>query len=393
MKKIKKNNKKNKVAVNEFFKSIQNSIRRIKENRKITFKEFGIVLSIQDGVAIATGLRNVGLTEVVKFQRGINGMVATLEKDITRICLMGPDTKVKPGDIIHRMKTFIEVPTGHALLGRIVDSLGNTIDGNGPLIIKQEKKINKKRTKVPKILMKKKILAVLAGKKKSKTISAAILRAAKIRKAMQNKDYREHIKTLLRLTAKRNMRIERPAPGIMDRESISEPVHTGTKVIDALIPVGRGQRELILGDRNTGKTTIAIDTILSQVEHNRKNPFDKIVSVYVAVGQRQSKVQEVVNLLHKRNALKDTCIVFAPSYAPVLLQFIAPYSGTTMAEYFRDKGRHALVIYYDLTKHAQLHRQMSLLLKVPPGREAYPGDVFYVHARLLERSAKLSKKT
>lgn len=189
----------------------------------------------------------------------------------------------------------------------------------------------------------------------------------------------------------KTLKVERPAPGIMDRRSIHEPLITGTKVIDAVIPIGRGQRELILGDRNTGKTTLAVDAIISQSRHNRQNVSDKIYSIYVAVGQRQSKVQDVVNTLKNNNALKDTIIVFAPSFAPAILQFIAPYTGTTIGEFFRDKGYHALVIYDDLTKHAQIHRQLSLLLKTPPGREAYPGDIFYVHARLLERSAKLSE--
>jgi len=186
-------------------------------------------------------------------------------------------------------------------------------------------------------------------------------------------------------------RVERPAPGIMARQSIHEPLQTGLKAIDAMIPIGRGQRELILGDRNTGKTAIAIDSIINQTEHTQRHPYDKIVCVYVAIGQRQSKVQEVVNVLEKHNALSNTCIVFAPAYAPVILQFIAPYAGTSIGEYFRDSGKHSLVVYDDLTKHAQLHRQLSLLLKTPPGREAYPGDIFYVHARLLERAAKLSK--
>jgi proton translocating ATP synthase F1 alpha subunit len=171
----------------------------------------------------------------------------------------------------------------------------------------------------------------------------------------------------------------------MDRRSIHQPLITGTKVVDSVIPIGRGQRELILGDRNTGKTTIAIDAIINQARHNSYNVNDIIYSIYVAVGQRQAKVQEVVNVLKKFDALKYSIIVFAPSYAPAILQFIAPYTGTTMGEFFRDSGKHALVVYDDLTKHAQIHRQLSLLLKTPPGREAYPGDVFYVHARLLER--------
>jgi len=186
------------------------------------------------------------------------------------------------------------------------------------------------------------------------------------------------------------IQIERPAPGIMDRQSIHEPLQTGIKVIDALIPIGRGQRELILGDRNTGKTTIAIDTIISQANHNRENPNDKMYSIYVAIGQRQSKVQDVINTLRKHDAFKDVCIVFTPSFLPVTLQFLTPYTGITIAEYFRDRGQHSLVVFDDLTKHAQMYRQISLLLKTPPGREAFPGDIFYVHARLLERAAKLS---
>lgn len=239
----------------------------------------------------------------------------------------------------------------------------------------------------------KKITTTKSKKKITRQFSVNLTKAMSAIRALLAVSKKRQIGT--RSTKKlglKRLRVERPAPGIMDRRSIHEPLITGTKVVDAVIPIGRGQRELILGDRNTGKTTIAIDAVISQTRHNKASVRDKIYSIYVAIGQRQSKVQEVVNVLKKTDSLQYSVIVFAPSYAPAILQFIAPYTGTTMGEYFRDKGYHALVIYDDLTKHAQIHRQLSLLLKTPPGREAYPGDVFYVHARLLERSAKLSKK-
>ncbi len=309
-------------------------------------------------------------------------MVSTLERDITRICLMGSDSAVKPGDTVFRLEKNIEIITGQNLLGRVVDSIGNPLDGlgeiskEGEFIVKED------------IILKDPLANI-------DLIEKELGRAEEILnfyEAEDNANFRKAVKKLMFLMSFTSTNIEVKSPTIMQRMSIFQPLHTGTKVIDALIPIGRGQRELILGDRNTGKTTLAIDAIINQTHHNFYNPCDQIACVYVAIGQRQSKVQEVVNLLTKHNSLNNTAIVFAPSYSPVLLQFIAPYSGTTIAEYFRDRGRHSLVIYDDLTKHAQLHRQMSLLLKTPPGREAYPGDVFYVHSRLLERAAKLSKE-
>jgi len=353
-------------------------------------------------------------------------MVSTLERDYARICLMGPETAIKPGNIISRTKKFITVPVGHALLGRVVNSLGKPIDGKGPLratrsvyriknlknalhayaLRKGLTKMNFTKYKAAKTEEKKmkrkgsKELTKNAKGGLKKTTRYTRQFAVNLTKAMSAvrlllKVNKTNLKSGIRLSKTsglKTLRVERPAPGIMERRSIHEPLITGTKVVDAVIPIGRGQRELILGDRNTGKTTIAIDAVISQTRHNKQSVRDKIYSIYVAIGQRQAKVQEVVNVLKKTDALQYSIIVFAPSYAPAILQFIAPYTGTTMGEYFRDKGYHSLVIYDDLTKHAQIHRQLSLLLKTPPGREAYPGDVFYVHARLLERSAKLSKK-
>lgn len=399
------------------------------------FQEYGIVVSVQDGVAVVTGLRKVGSSETVKFSKGISGMVQTLERDVTRICLMGSDSAVKPGDIVFRLRKFVEVPAGLDLLGRVVNSLGMPIDGKGPLIrwnsIKMKNKskmlnsfklATKKAKKANKIAAAKiKKANITSSSVKTATITSPIVNTAssintsttptpaprkrgrpakrqystmpeKIKKAKKGVKAKKSGKVTNQLKNKLvYYRVERPAPGIMARQSIHEPLQTGLKAIDAMIPIGRGQRELILGDRGTGKTMIAIDAIINQTEHTQRHPYDKIVCVYVAIGQRQSKVQEVVNILEKHNALSNTCIVFAPAYAPVILQFIAPYAGTSIGEYFRDSGKHSLVVYDDLTKHAQLHRQLSLLLKTPPGREAYPGDVFYVHARLLERAAKLSK--
>jgi F-type H+-transporting ATPase subunit alpha len=367
---------KNKVSPVESIKGLERAIKKyVKAKKILSFNEYGVVLSVQDGVALATGLKSVGISEIVKFRGGVNGQVSTLERDVTRICLMGPDKLVKPGVTVHRLRKFIQVPVGKELLGRVVDSLGKPIDGKGMLLSKRDRTLTKTDSE----------------KRSLSDILTSNLKATETQKAVRTSK-NEGQKASVNLVSKLpRRRVERPAPGIMHRMSIHEPLQTGTKVIDALIPIGRGQRELILGDRNTGKTTIALDAMINQSAHNKAHPNDKIYSVYVAVGQRQSKVQEVVNLLTKHNAFEDSCVVFAPSYAPVILQFIAPYAGTTIAEYFRDTGRHALVIYDDLTKHAQIHRQLSLLLKTPPGREAYPGDVFYVHARLLERSAKLSK--
>jgi len=411
-----------KVTTKELYNNLANIMRKhLKKKQKPTFKRYGIVLSIQDGIILASGLKTVGLTEVVELKKKLKGMVSTLERDYVRICLMGPEKGVQPGDVITRTKKFITVPVGFPLLGRVVNSLGQPIDGKGALRQYKANKFNFKRLKNAfKIYSERKQfksfnyrqIKDLKAPTKIKSTNKTTAPVKQLKKKGKFKFYKVNakrpmniIKAVLgianhwklnnvqnkRLNLK-TLKIERSAPGIMARKSIHEPLITGTKVVDGVIPIGRGQRELILGDRNTGKTTIAVDAIISQTRHNKFNVNDKIYSVYVAVGQRQAKVQDVVNTLKKHDALKHTVIVFAPSYAPAILQFIAPYTGTTIGEYFRDKGHHALVIYDDLTKHAQIHRQLSLLLKTPPGREAYPGDVFYVHARLLERSAKLAVK-
>jgi len=365
----------------------------------LTFKKYGIVLNVQDGIVLATGLKTVGLTEVVTIKKKIKGMVSTLERDYVRICLMGSEKEIQPGDVISRTERYITVPVGFSLLGRVVNSLGRPIDGKGKLTYKTGKTFTIKDLKkafqiyLRNFDMKNRVAPT--DDETTNTIPKKPKQKRKPRILKRRQLYKVNLqKSLLMLnpfffvTSKpipkqyiikrkfKTLKIERAAPGIMDRKSIHQPLITGTKVIDGVIPIGRGQRELILGDRNTGKTTLAIDAIISQTKHNKENFDDKIYSIYVAVGQRQSKVQDVVNTLKHHNSFKNTIVVFAPSYAPAILQFIAPYSGTTIGEFFRDKGYHALVIYDDLTKHAQIHRQLSLLLKTPPGREAYPGDIF-----------------
>jgi len=400
-----------KASGKEVFNSLDNMLTKFLAKKSIvSFKRYGVVLSVQDGIVLASGLKTVGLTEVVLVNNSVKGMVSTLERDYVRICLMGSDTQIQPGDIITRTESFITVPVGFSLLGRVVNSLGQPIDGKGSLKENSGKTVNLAQLKGA---FKKLISANILDKNDNININTAEIEKVKFDKQkpvklqvinanLNNlinyigipKTASYKIKKMKNILQKvRNFQflaIERPAPGIMARKSIHEPLITGTKVIDGVIPIGRGQRELILGDRNTGKTTLAVDAIISQSRHNKYNVNDKIYSIYVAIGQRQAKVQDVVNTLKKNNSLSDSIIVFAPSYAPAILQFIAPYTGTTIGEFFRDNGKHALVIYDDLTKHAQIHRQISLLLKTPPGREAYPGDIFYVHARLLERSAKLS---
>ncbi len=290
--------------------------------------EVGRVLSVGDGIARVHGLDNVQAGEMVEFPGGIRGMALNLEVDNVGIVIFGSDQDIKEGDTVKRTKSIVDVPAGDGLLGRVVDGLGNPIDGKGP-------------------------------------IKAAERRVADVK-----------------------------APGIIPRKSVHEPMATGLKAVDAMIPVGRGQRELIIGDRQTGKTAVALDTILNQKVYNDAAGSDeskKLYCVYVAVGQKRSTVAQLVKKLEETGAMAYTIVVAATASDPAPMQFLAPYSATAMAEYFRDNGRHALIIYDDLSKQAVAYRQMSLLLRRPPGREAYPGDVFYLHSRLLERSAKLNE--
>ncbi len=290
--------------------------------------EVGRVLSVGDGIARVHGLDSVQAGEMVEFPGGIMGMALNLEVDNVGIVIFGDDRSIKEGDTVKRTKSIVDVPAGDALLGRVVDGLGNPIDGKGP------------------------------------------------------------IKTSERRVA------DVKAPGIIPRKSVHEPMATGLKAIDAMIPIGRGQRELIIGDRQTGKTAVALDTILNQKVYNDAAGDDesqKLYCIYVAIGQKRSTVAQLVKKLEETGAIEYTIVVAATASDPAPMQFLAPYSATAMAEYFRDNGRHALIIYDDLSKQAVAYRQMSLLLRRPPGREAYPGDVFYLHSRLLERSAKLNE--
>jgi F-type H+-transporting ATPase subunit alpha len=290
--------------------------------------EVGRVLSVGDGIARVHGLDSVQAGEMVEFPGGIRGMALNLEVDNVGVVIFGSDRDIKEGDIVKRTKSIVDVPVGDELLGRVVDALGNPIDGKGPI--------------------------------KTKKRSVADVKA----------------------------------PGIIPRKSVHEPMATGLKSVDAMIPVGRGQRELIIGDRQTGKTAIALDTILNQKSYNEAAGADeskKLYCVYVAIGQKRSTVAQLVKKLEETGAINYSIVVAATASDPAPMQFLAPYSATAIAEYFRDNGRHALIIYDDLSKQAVAYRQMSLLLRRPPGREAYPGDVFYLHSRLLERSAKLNE--
>ena len=288
--------------------------------------EVGTVLTVGDGIANIYGLANAQYGELVEFEGGLEGMVLNLEEDNVGVVLLGPSKKIKEGDTVKRTGAIVDAPVGKELLGRVVDGLGNPIDGKG---------------------------ALDKGVKKS--------------------------------------RVEVKAPGIIPRKSVSEPMQTGLKSIDSLVPIGRGQRELIIGDRQTGKTAVAIDTIINQKKINESNDEkQKLYCVYVAIGQKRSTVRQIEKTLEEAGAMEYTTIVAATASDAAPLQFLAPYTGCTMGEYFRDNGMHALIIYDDLSKQAVAYRQMSLLLRRPPGREAYPGDVFYLHSRLLERAAKLS---
>jgi F-type H+-transporting ATPase subunit alpha len=290
--------------------------------------EVGRVLSVGDGIARVYGLDNIQAGEMVDFPGGIRGMALNLETDNVGCVIFGSDRDIKEGDTVKRTKAIVDVPAGDELLGRVVDALGNPLDGKGP------------------------------------------------------------IKTKTRRIA------DSKAPGIIPRKSVHEPMATGLKSVDAMIPIGRGQRELIIGDRQTGKTAIALDTILNQKSYNEAAGDDeskKLYCVYVAVGQKRSTVAQLVKKLEENGALEYSIVVAATASDPAPMQFLAPYAATAMAEHFRDNGRHALIIYDDLSKQAVSYRQMSLLLRRPPGREAYPGDVFYLHSRLLERSSKLNE--
>jgi F-type H+-transporting ATPase subunit alpha len=287
--------------------------------------EVGSVLSVGDGIARIHGLDNVQAGEMVEFSNGVQGMALNLEADNVGVVIFGSDSEIKEGDVVKRTGTIVDVPVGKELLGRVVDALGNPIDGKGP------------------------------------------------------------IKTTQR------SRVEVKAPGIIPRQSVNEPVQTGLKAIDALVPVGRGQRELIIGDRQTGKSAVAIDTFINQKNNNAgDDESKKLYCIYVAIGQKRSTVAQVVKTLEENGAMEYSIVVAATASEPAPLQFLAPYTGCAMGEYFRDNGMHAVIVYDDLSKQAVAYRQMSLLLRRPPGREAYPGDVFYLHSRLLERAAKMN---
>jgi len=309
----------------EVTKILKEQIKKFGEKTEIS--EVGQVLSVGDGIARVHGLDNVQAGEMIEFSAGIKGMALNLESDNVGVVIFGDDRSIKEGDVVKRTGAIVDVPVGKKLLGRVVDALGDPIDGKGDL----DKKLEKRRVEVK-------------------------------------------------------------APGIIPRQSVNEPMQTGLKALDTLIPIGRGQRELIIGDRQTGKTAIAIDTIINQKEINKSSEEkNKLYCIYVAIGQKRSTVAQIVKTLEEAGAMEYTTIVSATASDPAPLQFLAPYTGCTMGEYFRDNGMHALIIYDDLSKQAVAYRQMSLLLRRPPGREAYPGDVFYLHSRLLERAAKLNK--
>ncbi|RUM32771.1 MAG: F0F1 ATP synthase subunit alpha [Aquifex sp.] len=280
-------------------------------------EEVGVVYYVGDGVARAYGLENVMAMEVVEFQGGQQGLAFNLEEDNVGIIILGSETGIEEGHIVKRTGRILDVPVGEGLIGRVIDPLGNPLDGKGPIQF----------------------------------------------------EYRSPV--------------EKIAPGVVKRKPVHEPLQTGIKAIDAMIPIGRGQRELIIGDRATGKTTVAIDTILAQ-----KN--SDVYCIYVAVGQKRAAIARLIELLEREGAMEYTCVVVASASDPASLQYLAPFVGCTIGEYFRDNGKHALIIYDDLSKHAEAYRQLSLLMRRPPGREAYPGDVFYLHSRLLERAAKLN---
>jgi F-type H+-transporting ATPase subunit alpha len=302
---------------------LKDQIKNFGQEAEVT--EVGQVLSVGDGIARVYGLDNVQAGEMVEFENGVRGMALNLETDNVGIVIFGNDREIKEGQTVKRTRAIVDVPVGKGLLGRVVDALGNPIDGKGPI------------------------------------------------------------------KADKRMRVDVKAPGIIPRKSVHEPMATGLKAVDSLIPIGRGQRELIIGDRQTGKSAIILDTILNQKPLNQSNDEKiKLYCVYVAVGQKRSTVAQFVKVLEEQGALEYSIIVAATASDPAPMQFLAPFAGCTMGEYFRDNGMHAVIAYDDLSKQAVSYRQMSLLLRRPPGREAYPGDVFYLHSRLLERAAKMN---
>jgi proton translocating ATP synthase F1 alpha subunit len=305
---------------------LESNIKNFKTKKKL--EETGIVLSMSDGIARCYGLTKIQAGEMVEFNKGnIKGMALNLEPDVVGVVVFSNEREIQEGNFVKRTGSIVSVPIGKGLLGRVVDALGQPIDGKGEI----------KYTKIS--------------------------------------------------------RVEIKAPGIMPRQSVSEPVQTGLKAVDSLIPIGRGQRELIIGDRQTGKTSIAIDTIINQVKaHQKEDKDNQLFCIYVAVGQKRSTVADLTKTLEEKNALFFSIIVAATASDSAPLQFLAPYTGCTLGEYFRDNGQHAVIFYDDLSKQAVAYRQMSLLLRRPPGREAYPGDVFYLHSRLLERAAKMNIK-
>ncbi len=313
------------LKVEEFSSILQKKIDNFQSSADL--KEIGEVIKVGDGIAKVYGLDNVQVGEMVEFEAGVQGMALNLESDNVGIVIFGDTHLIKEGSRVTRTKKIVEVPVGKGLLGRVVDSLGNPIDGKGPI---------------------------------------------------EATEYR---------------RVEVKAPGIIDRQSVSEPMQTGIKAIDSLIPIGRGQRELIIGDRQTGKTAVVIDAFINQIKAHEQNiEKDKLYCIYVAIGQKRSTIAQIVKTLEDAGAMKYTTIVCSTASEAAALQFFAPYTGCSIGEYFRDNGMHALIAYDDLSKHAVAYREMSLLLRRPPGREAYPGDVFYIHSRLLERAAKMSQE-
>lgn len=297
---------------------IQQEIENYDQELSFQFESVGRVLQIGDGIARVWGLNDAMMSEIVEFANGVKGIVLNLEVDNVGVIVLGSDHGIKEGDIVKRTEKIASVPVGEALLGRVVNALGEPQDGKGPIVTDQY------------------------------------------------------------------LPIEGHAPGVVQRKPVSEPVQTGIKAIDSMIPIGRGQRELIIGDRQTGKTTIILDTIINQKDSN-------IYCIYVAIGQRASTIAQVVKILEDHGAMKYTTVVVASASEPAALQYIAPYTGTAIGEYFMYHGKHAICFYDDLSKHAQSYRQLALLLRRPPGREAYPGDIFYLHSRLLERAAKLNQ--
>ena len=311
------------INASEISSILKSEIKDIDDQSKVS--EVGTVLTVGDGIARVYGLDNVQAGEMVEFPGKIKGMALNLEDDNVGVVIFGSDKSIKEGDVVKRTNSIVEVPTGKSLLGRVVDGLGNPIDGKGPL---------------------------------------------------ENIEMR---------------RAELKAPGIIPRKSVHEPMQTGIKAIDSLIPIGRGQRELIIGDRQTGKTAVIVDTILNQKSNNfSDDESKKLYCIYVSIGQKRSTVAQIVKTLEDNGAMDYSIVVAATASDPAPLQFLAPYTGCAMGEYFRDNGMHAVIFYDDLSKQAVAYRQMSLLLRRPPGREAFPGDVFYIHSRLLERAAKMS---